>query len=122
MYYPYTFTYATLASLTDLVKYADFRDSPVTFVNESASGTQWTEDLPDEDLFSFMVNYTADANRVFNIGNWTVYKGVGRLQNNTNTFSTFVLVDLTSNNRNLDVSRYNSTTQIFLTQSISEVH
>ena len=31
----YTFVYASLASLLDLIKYADFRDQTVTFTNET---------------------------------------------------------------------------------------
>ena len=56
----FTFSYASLASLTDLIKYADFRNHPMQLVNATAS--QWTEDVPLKDLFSFLLNYTAEFN------------------------------------------------------------
>ena len=112
----FTFSYVTLASLTDMVKYADFRNHSVQFqndsVNGSSGGVRWTEDIPSDYLFNFLVNYTSDLNHIYNIQDASVFKCVGRLQNNTNmitnstVYSTYIVVALTNTTQNLSVNDY----------------
>jgi hypothetical protein len=94
-YDAFTFSYATLASLTDIVKYADFRDHPIEFSN--SSDNEWTEDLPSDNLYSFLENYTSPLNHIYNMNNVSVFKCLGRPQtlNNTNVYSTYILIEST---------------------------
>jgi hypothetical protein len=119
-YDAFTFSYATLASLTDLIKYADFRDHPIDVSN--SSDNKWTEDLPSDNLYSFLENNTSPLNHIYNINNVSVFKCLGRskTQNNTSFYSTYILIESTNLTQDLseDDFIYGNQTLGFLERTI----